>query len=254
MTTPTILTRLLDRLPEFYKQEGTYNKCGFTETGRYYFEEISLVHHSRQSGFGDNGFGEGGFGGGYVDTGKHGYDLDEIGQLIFEDSEISSRGLSVEIDLLITGHTNYKFGTILVQEEKRIDGVVSEVKEAHQVDNVSGINLDRLAKIFGLSREDRTDDELRAFLRSAVSGLIGGGTAPNLRAAVALITAIPEVNIEIADSGTPADIIVEVPKKYVTSELEGLITKYKPAGVSFTLIYGEACKWNTGKWDECVWT
>ena len=162
MATPTVLKRLLNRLPEFYKQEGTYNEEGFTETGRLFYN-----------------------------------DADESGAFASPDLEISTRGQHLEVGLLITGHTNYKFGTILVQEEKRIRKVISEVEWAHQIDNISGINLDRLAKIFGLSREDRTDDELRAYLRSAVSGLIGGGTTPNLRTAVSLITTIPEANIII---------------------------------------------------------
>lgn len=217
MTTPVVLKRLLNRLPEFYKQEGTYNEGGFTEIGHLFYN-----------------------------------DVDESGTFISPDLEISTEGCYLEVDLIIAGHTNYKFGTVLVQEEKRIASVISEVIEAHQIDNVSGINLDRLAKIFDLSRGDWSDDDLRAFLGSAVSGLIGGGTTPNLRTAVALITGIPEANIIITDAEA-ACFVVEVPKKYATPELTTMITKYKPAGVSFSLVYGEGCKWDTGKWDECVW-
>ena len=220
MTAPDVLKRFLNRLPEFYKQEGTYNEAGFTETGRLFYN-----------------------------------DLDESGAFTSPELKISTKGQHLEVSLLIGGHTNYKFGAVLVQEEKRLSSIVSEVKEAHQIDNAVGINLDRLAKIFDLSREDYTDDELRNFLKSVVAGLIGGGTTPNLRAAVALITGISEANIKITDSGD-ANIVVEVPSTFssVESELVEMITKYKPAGVSFEpIIFGEAGVWDAGKWDECHW-
>lgn len=220
MATPTVLTRLLDRLPEFYKQEGTYNEEGFTETGRLFYNNI-----------------------------------DEVGILTSPDLEINTKGRHLEVDLLITGHTNYKLGSILVQEEKRVDSIISEVTEAHQVDNVDGVSLDRLAKIFDLSRASWADDELRSFLKSAVTGLIGGGTTPNLKTAVALMTGVPETNIKVTDSGL-ANILIEVPKKYedVEEELKVMIEKYKPAGVSYTLTFSGFCKWDIGKWDECVWS
>ena len=219
MAKPAVLKRLLDRLPEFYKQEGTYNEEGFTETGRLFYN-----------------------------------DIDESGIFTSPDLEINTKGRHMEVDLLITGHTNYKFGAILVQEEKRFSSIVSEVEAVHQVDNVGGISLDRLAKIFDLTRGDWTDDEFRVFVKSAVTGLIGGGTTPNLRAALSITVGIPIENIKVSDIGA-AVILVEIPDKYLDKkpELSTVITKYKPAGVSFTVDVGDVCKWDEGKWDECIW-
>lgn len=153
-------------------------------------------------------------------------------------------------------NVNYKFGTVLVQEEKEIRNIISEVEVAHQIDNVGDISLDRLGKIFGLSRGAWTDDEFRVFIKSAVTGLIGGGTAPNLRTALSITVGIPEVNIKISDVA-PAVFLVEIPDIYLGKkpELDTVIRKYKPVGVSYTLDVGDACKWGgtEGKWDECLW-
>lgn len=219
MTTPNVLKRFLARLPEFYKQEGTYDEEGFTETGQLFYN-----------------------------------DIDESGAFVSSELEINAKGRHLEVDLLITGHINYKFASILVQEEKRVDSIISEVKEAHQIDNVGGISLDRMARIFDLTRGDWTDEEFRSFIKSAVTGLIGGGTTPNLRTALSITIGIPEANIKISDTGV-ASILVEVPERYedMKPELSTVITKYKPAGVAFTLILGVAGVWDSGRWDECVW-
>jgi len=222
MIAPSVLKRFLGRLPEFYKQEGTYNLEGFTEIGRLFYDNI-----------------------------------DESGCFTYPDLEISTRGQHLEVDLLVTGYTNYKLGAILVQEEKNIDNIISEVKEAHQIDEAKSISLDRLAKIFDLSRGDWNDDEFRGFIKSAVTGLIGGGTSSNLKKALSLTIGIPEANVKITDSSLEAGrIIIEIPRKYENAkpELTTVISKYKPAGISFEpILFGEAGEWDTGKWDECVW-
>lgn len=219
MTAPNVLKRFLARLPEFYKQEGTYNVEGFTETGRLFYN-----------------------------------DIDEGGFFTSPELEISAKGRHLEVDLLITGHVNYKLSSILVQEEKRIRSIISEVEAAHQIDNVDGISLDRMARIFDLTRGDWTDEEFRVFIKSAVTGLIGGGTAPNLKAALSITIGIPISSILITDVSA-AHFRVEVPERYVDvkPELVTVITKYKSAGVSFELQTGYRCVWDLGLWNQCTW-
>ena len=220
MTTPTVLKRLLDRLPEFYKQEGTYNKTGISEIGRLFYNEMSEAGH-----FADPDIGVGG-------TGLH----------------------YVDFILLITGDVNYKLASILVQEQLDIDLGIVKADESNKVDYADGINLDRLGRIFDISRGDWSDDELRRFIKSAVTGLIGGGTSPNLKTALSITIGIPVSSILISDVSA-AHIKITVPYEYITSkpELSTVITKYKPAGVSYELQVGYICRWGVGKWGGCTW-
>jgi len=222
MTQPSVLNRYLKRLPDWYERDGVYVDLGLTAEGDYIEE-------------------------GMTSKGE----LAEMQSIMFG---VTDSGNYFDALLNVTGYNNYKFCSLVSQGYRFFQKHVEGVKKSHQINFASGINIDRIGKIFGLDRGDFEDDGLRRYIKSAVIGLVGGGTTANLKAALAITLDIPESNIIITDLGA-ANFKIYIPEMYIDIEpdIRDTIDKYKPAGVSYSLAGASSAIWNESFWDECVW-
>jgi len=227
---PEYVERMLARLPQFYDTEGGYiggEGVSLTEEGFHIFGDAARVVHWSFSTVFEAGL----------------VDLDEFGRYAFTGGFLAVDSSNV-----------FKFTLVAGAEYDNLYKVTNSVLGSHQINNATGIQLDRLAKIFDLGRWIFTDNEFKRLILSAVTGLVGGGTIPNLRSAIAISLGIETKEVSIVEPEA-GHVNVYIPFRYlvIQPELTGTAIKYKPAGIAIQAVAADEGVWDDTNWDECVW-
>lgn len=88
----------------------------------------------------------------------------------------------------------------LIIEFNEFETELDNMKKSVQIDTAVGIELDNIASIFGISREQsETDSQFRARIKSFFPGTIGSGTINDLKQTVSRMTGLSESEISIIE-------------------------------------------------------
>lgn len=96
---------------------------------------------------------------------------------------------------------NFKLLTIDAEELDEFHTVLDEIVKAHHLSFAADISLEKLGDLLDINRRTgEVDESYRDRLRSAVSGIIGGGTQEQLREIVKeIMTGLTDADITIDD-------------------------------------------------------
>lgn len=123
------------------------------------------------------------------------------------------------------------------EELTEVDDILQSVIEAKYINTASGDELDQIGKLFGSligKRRDRTDDQYRVFLRSAIQSFISRGTTNGIKLAVSAATDVPLEDITIDENfeDNSYQIIVVAATPVTGSLLEEIAEVADPSGVN----------------------
>lgn len=139
--------------------------------------------------------------------------------------------LPIEEDSVISRYV--EAGT---EEFEVVDERVDDVITAHQVDQASGRELDRIGAMFGQlgRRGGRTDDEYRSYLRSIVRSFNGRGSRSGLKFAIASAVRGDPEDIEIEEDFQNLEytiVIEDVDASFLSATINELAELADPSGV-----------------------
>ncbi len=98
---------------------------------------------------------------------------------------------------------NYKIVQVLIEELNQLFDLFEEIGLLTDLENMFGATLDLFADDFGLTRDERTDEELRVIIRAKQQNQIDGNTISNaIRYFDLFIT--PTTNIILTELFNPA--------------------------------------------------
>lgn len=109
------------------------------------------------------------------------------------------------------GSNNYKVIELLVEELNQLAGVYEDISGLTDLQNVFGATLDLYAKDYGVTRDGRTDEELRSFIVAKQLNIIDGNTISNVINYFSLFIT-PDTNI----------ILTELFESFLGTVLDGL--------------------------------
>jgi uncharacterized phage protein gp47/JayE len=95
---------------------------------------------------------------------------------------------------------NYKILSIDGSMYEDINDMLEDVLSSHFIGEATGVSLDGIAKLVGLTRETaEADDQFRARILARVQGFIGGGTKLSIQTAVAEFLGVLPGDVLISD-------------------------------------------------------
>lgn len=98
---------------------------------------------------------------------------------------------------------NFKLIQVLVEELNQLSGVFDDIAQLTDLDNMFGATLDLFAADYRLTRDERTDEELRVIIRAKQQNTVDGNTVSNVIAYFALFIS-PVTNIILTELFNPA--------------------------------------------------